>query len=117
MIGSVTDWVILIIVIVILFGGASKVPELARAMGRAVGEYKKAQMEVEKEIRAMEKEVVASAPAPAPAQAIQSVRPVASGAYAPPAAAQAQPQQDLNSRIEQLERELAELKRRAASAG
>jgi Sec-independent protein translocase TatA len=51
---SVWDWVIVIIVALVLFGGASKVPQLARAFGRAVGEFKKGQMEVEKELRSLQ---------------------------------------------------------------
>jgi sec-independent protein translocase protein TatA len=46
--------VIVIIVALVLFGGASKVPQLARAFGRAVGEFKKGQMEVEKELRSLQ---------------------------------------------------------------
>ncbi|MEM0287400.1 MAG: twin-arginine translocase TatA/TatE family subunit [Nitrososphaerota archaeon] len=53
MIGSVTDWVILIVVILVLFGGARKIPELARAMGRAMGEFRKGQAEVERELQKM----------------------------------------------------------------
>jgi len=57
MLGSVTDWIVLIIVILVLFGGAKKIPELARALGRAFGEFKKGQMEVENEIKkSLEKE-------------------------------------------------------------
>ncbi len=53
MIGSIWDWIIVIAVVLILFGGASKIPELFRALGRAVGEFRKGQMEVEREIRQM----------------------------------------------------------------
>jgi len=42
---------ILIFLAVILLFGASKIPELARSMGKSVGEFKKAQHESEKEIR------------------------------------------------------------------
>ena len=42
---------ILIFLAVILLFGASKIPELARSMGKSVGEFKKAQRESEKEIR------------------------------------------------------------------
>ncbi|MGC8569980.1 twin-arginine translocase TatA/TatE family subunit [Caldivirga sp.] len=51
MIGSIWDWVIVIAVVLILFGGYNKVPELFRALGRAVGEFKKGQVEVERELR------------------------------------------------------------------
>jgi sec-independent protein translocase protein TatA len=50
---SFTDWLILLAVVLVLFGGASKIPELARAMGRAVGEFKKGQAEIEREIKDM----------------------------------------------------------------
>ncbi|AFZ71055.1 twin arginine-targeting protein translocase, TatA/E family [Caldisphaera lagunensis DSM 15908] len=51
MLDSLIDWLIVIVVIAILFGGATKIPEIARALGRAVGEFKKGQMEVEKELK------------------------------------------------------------------
>ncbi|SMD31341.1 twin-arginine translocase TatA/TatE family subunit [Picrophilus oshimae] len=50
MIGSIDDWLILIVVAVIIFGGTKKIPELARNLGRATGEFKKGQMEIENEI-------------------------------------------------------------------
>ncbi|MDG6929348.1 MAG: twin-arginine translocase TatA/TatE family subunit [Nitrososphaerota archaeon] len=51
MIGSVPDWIILAVVVVVLFGGASRIPALAKALGRATGEFKRGQAEIEKEIR------------------------------------------------------------------
>lgn len=57
MIGNVWDWAIVIVVALILFGGASKIPELFRSIGRATGEFKRGQMEIEKEIQ---KEIQAS---------------------------------------------------------
>ena len=56
MIGSIWDWVIVIAVVLILFGGSSKIPELFRALGRAVGEFKKGQVEVERELRQLTNE-------------------------------------------------------------
>ncbi len=50
MIGSPTDWIILIVVVLLVLGGSKKIPEIARAMGRSMGEFKKGRMEVEKEI-------------------------------------------------------------------
>ncbi|MCL5434350.1 MAG: twin-arginine translocase TatA/TatE family subunit [Candidatus Marsarchaeota archaeon] len=50
MIGNITDWVVLALVAIILFGGSKKIPELARSLGRAMGEFKKGQKEIEKEI-------------------------------------------------------------------
>jgi sec-independent protein translocase protein TatA len=51
MIGNIWDWVIVIVVALILFGGANKIPELFRSMGRAAGEFKRGQMEIEREIQ------------------------------------------------------------------
>jgi sec-independent protein translocase protein TatA len=50
MIGSPTDWIILIVVVLLVLGGTKKIPEMAKAMGRAMGEFRKGRMEVEKEI-------------------------------------------------------------------
>ncbi len=50
MLGS---WEILLILAVIaLLFGATKLPELARSMGRSMGEFKRGQFEVEKELQA-----------------------------------------------------------------
>ncbi|RLG35149.1 twin-arginine translocase TatA/TatE family subunit [Methanosarcinales archaeon] len=43
--------IILILAIILLLFGASKVPELARSLGSAMGEFKKAKMEVERELK------------------------------------------------------------------
>jgi sec-independent protein translocase protein TatA len=53
MIGS-TELVIIFAVLVLLFG-ASKLPELARSFGSCVGEYKKARMSIENELKDAEK--------------------------------------------------------------
>ncbi len=50
MIGNVWDWAIVGIVALLLFGGASKIPEFFRSFGRAAGEFKRGQMEIQKEI-------------------------------------------------------------------
>lgn len=55
MLDNLTDWIIFIAVVLILFGGANKIPELARGLGRAVGEFRKAQIEMEREISNMNK--------------------------------------------------------------
>ncbi|MCY0860717.1 MAG: twin-arginine translocase TatA/TatE family subunit [Sulfolobaceae archaeon] len=57
MIESLTDAAIVLIVIVILFFGASKLPEIFRALGRATGEFKKGQMEAEMELAKMRNEL------------------------------------------------------------
>lgn len=41
---------IFILLLVLLFFGAKKLPELARGLGRSLGEFKKAKEEFEKEV-------------------------------------------------------------------
>ncbi len=50
MLGSPTDWIILIVVVLLVLGGSKKIPEVAKALGRAMGEFRKGRMEVEREI-------------------------------------------------------------------
>ena len=42
--------VVIILVIVIIFFGAKKIPELAKGLGRAMGEFKRGKSEVEREM-------------------------------------------------------------------
>jgi len=53
MIGSVglSEMMWIILLILVLLVGSKKLPELARAMGRAMGEFQKGRIEVEKELR------------------------------------------------------------------
>ena len=44
------EWVIIILVIVVIFFGAKKIPELARSMGKATSEFQKARMEAKKPV-------------------------------------------------------------------
>lgn len=50
-----TTEIILIVLVVIILFGASKIPELARSLGKATGEFKKAKQEVEHELKDIEK--------------------------------------------------------------
>ncbi|MEM0128374.1 MAG: twin-arginine translocase TatA/TatE family subunit [Thermoplasmatales archaeon] len=50
MLDSPTDWIIFIVVVLVILGGSRKIPELAKALGRAMGEFRKGRLEVEKEI-------------------------------------------------------------------
>ena len=45
---------IIVIVIVILFGGASRLPELAKSLGKAIKEFKKSMKAVEDDIEGKE---------------------------------------------------------------
>lgn len=42
--------IVLIVVVIIVLFGASKIPELARSLGKATGEFKKGKQEIENEI-------------------------------------------------------------------
>ena len=53
MIGT-TEMILIVLVIILLFG-ANKLPELARSLGKATGEFKKAKQETELEVREVEK--------------------------------------------------------------
>ena len=44
------EWIIIILVIVVIFFGAKKIPELARSMGRATSEFQKARVEAKKSL-------------------------------------------------------------------
>jgi sec-independent protein translocase protein TatA len=50
MFDSIDDWLIIAVVVGILFYGSSKIPQLAHALGRSMGEFKKGKLEVEREI-------------------------------------------------------------------
>jgi sec-independent protein translocase protein TatA len=45
------EWVFIIIIVVVVFFGVKKIPELARTFGKAGAEYEKARMEAKKEIQ------------------------------------------------------------------
>ncbi len=55
---SPQQWLILIIVVLVVFG-AKRLPEVARALGRSLGEFKKARSEFEEELLAEEKKLQA----------------------------------------------------------
>jgi TatA/E family protein of Tat protein translocase len=69
---------VFILIIVVLLFGAKKLPELARGLGRSLGEFKKARDEFERELHSSASEVEvktpldkqAAQPAPEPAQGI-----------------------------------------------
>ncbi|MBS1263360.1 MAG: Sec-independent protein translocase protein TatAt [Methanonatronarchaeales archaeon] len=49
------EWILIVVIVVLLFG-ASKLPELARSAGSALGEFKSARYEAEKEYERVKKE-------------------------------------------------------------
>ena len=51
MFDSYADWAIIIVVAVIIFGGTKKIPEMARSLGKAKGEFRRGQIEIENELK------------------------------------------------------------------
>lgn len=50
------EWIWIILFVVVLLFGAKKIPEIAKALGRARGEFEKGKQEIEREIKEAEKE-------------------------------------------------------------
>ena len=53
MIGSIgaTEWLWVALFVLLLLVGSKKLPELAKALGRATGEFQKGRIEIERELR------------------------------------------------------------------
>ena len=47
------EWILIFVVVLLLFG-AKKIPELARGLGKSMGEFKKAREDFEREIKSAE---------------------------------------------------------------
>ena len=47
----------LIVVVIIILFGAAKIPELARSLGKATGEFKKGQKDIERELTEVERSI------------------------------------------------------------
>lgn len=62
------EWFIIFVVILLLFG-AKKIPELARGLGKSMGEFKKAREEFEHEITRASSEVTQPTQASLPKKA------------------------------------------------
>ena len=45
------EWIFVIIIAVVFIFGAKKIPELAKTFGKAKGEYKKGEIEADKELK------------------------------------------------------------------
>ena len=46
-----SEWIWIVIIIVVFIFGAKKIPELAKTLGKAKGEYKKGELEGDKELK------------------------------------------------------------------
>ncbi|MEI6655531.1 MAG: twin-arginine translocase TatA/TatE family subunit [Verrucomicrobiota bacterium] len=60
-INSPQDWIVILVIVLLLFG-AKKLPELARGVGKSMGEFKKAREDFEREITRAETEVKTKEP-------------------------------------------------------
>lgn len=109
MIGSITDWGILAVVVIVLFGGAKKIPELARSMGKAMGEFRKGQAEIEKEVAEIRASTDITTPAKNMSQ--QSAKDAVPQAHQPIN----EDKEYARRRITQLEEELSDLKEKAGA--
>ena len=63
MFDSLDDWLIIAVVVAVLFYGSSKIPQLARSLGRSIGEFKRGRLEVERELKAEQAGTATSPPA------------------------------------------------------
>ncbi len=68
MFDSIDDWLIIAVVAGILFYGSSKIPQLARSLGRSVGEFKRGRLEVERELKAEQAAAATSASSQGPSR-------------------------------------------------
>ncbi|ARM76875.1 twin-arginine translocase TatA/TatE family subunit [Acidianus manzaensis] len=93
-----TDILIILIVAALVFFGASKIPEIFRNMGKAVGEFKKGRIESEMEINQMQ-QAVQSQP-----QIQQNTQPTQNVSAS-----------DLEKQIKQLQDQLEQLKKQQTS--
>ncbi len=67
------EWLIIgVVAIVIIMWGPSKIPEFARSLGRAKGEFSKASKEFENAAKMTAESPVAAAPVQTPTQALKS---------------------------------------------
>ena len=55
---GIGEILIIIMVIAVVFFGVKEIPKLARTMGKAKGEFKKGKIEIEKELKDAENEVL-----------------------------------------------------------
>ena len=64
-INSPQDWIVILLIVLLLFG-AKKLPELARGIGKSMGEFKRAREDFESEITKAAETPPANKETPAP---------------------------------------------------
>jgi sec-independent protein translocase protein TatA len=52
-----SEWLWIALIVAVLLFGSKKLPEVARSIGKVVGEFQKGRMEIEREIKAATQEV------------------------------------------------------------
>jgi|ERR671915_1561342 sec-independent protein translocase protein TatA len=62
------EWVLIIIVIVVLFFGVKKIPEIARSFGRAKTEYEKSKIEARRELQKVKGDIADNTDSALPAK-------------------------------------------------
>lgn len=92
----------MIVVVLVVFGGSKKIPELARGLGRAAGEFRRGQIEVEREINQLRQKEQ-------PATTSNAGQNTTTTAGSPNASQTTK--SSVDERIAALERELEELKK------
>lgn len=78
---GVTEIVLILVVFLVLFGG-KKIPELARGLGKAQAEYKKARETIENEVNEFKNEVAKAASAETTKLPAKKARKTTAGAAA-----------------------------------
>jgi sec-independent protein translocase protein TatA len=58
-----SEWLIVVVIVVVLIFGASKIPDLARSLGRASGEFQKGKVESEIEVKKLKEDSATPQPA------------------------------------------------------
>jgi sec-independent protein translocase protein TatA len=64
------EWIVIVLIIVVLFFGARKIPELARSLGKASSEFQKARIEAKK---TLESDVSKSSPKSIDREKLESI--------------------------------------------
>lgn len=53
------EWIILLVFVILILFGAKKLPELARSIGKATGEFQRGRREIEKQLKELSEETPA----------------------------------------------------------